>query len=178
MVLFRFYRIVGTGTDEYIGSTKQTIQRRFCIHKALYRSFLSEKTTNCGSFGLFKIYGVENCKIELISELECESKKEARMEERRIYDERRDIIVNLNRPYVSVEENKERVKEWCQVNKDKIKDYKKEFYLDNPEYNKEWYQSNSESVLEQKKEYYIANRNKILARQREKYHANKAKSIL
>ena len=167
MVLFRFYRIVGTGTDEYIGSTKQTIQRRFCIHKALYRSFLSEKTTNCGSFGLFKIYGVENCKIELISELECESKKEARMEERRIYDERRDIIVNLNRPYASVEESKELMKEYSkeyrQENKDKIKNYYKEYCI-----------ANKERMKENQK----ANRDKRNAQQRERRRINRAKSIL
>ena len=148
MVLFRFYRIVGTGTDEYIGSTKQTLTKRFCRHKSSYRGFLAGKTNNCSSFELFKIYGVDNCQIKLISELECESKKKAQIEERRIYDERRDIIVNLNRPYASVEETKEQrnnySKEYRKANKDKLKEYRK------------------------------ANKDKILAQQRERRRAIKS----
>jgi len=167
MVLFRFYRIVGTGTDEYIGSTKNTLSTRFGGHKSSYRRFLARKGKKCGSFDLFKIYGVENCQIELISEKECESKKEARIEERRIYDERRDIIVNLNRPYASVEESKELMKEYSkeyrQENKDKIKNYYKEYCI-----------ANKERMKENQK----ANRDKRNAQQRERRRINRAKSIL
>jgi hypothetical protein len=129
MPLYNFYRIVSdAGKEEYIGSTRQPLYKRFYEHKSKYKSGKNQ----CSCKKIFDNYGVETCSIILISQLECETKEEALREERRIYDERKENLVNRNRPMSLVDELKERRKQYkkqlYEKNKEKMKEYQKKYY--------------------------------------------------
>lgn len=143
MPLYRFYRIVSdVGSDEYIGSTRSPLHKRFWEHRNKY----SKNLLRCASKALFDKYGMETCSIVLIHELECATKEEALREERRIYDERKESIVNIRRPYASHDEKKQygrqRMREYREANKESISQKKKEHY-----------QANKESILQKNREY-------------------------
>lgn len=151
MPLYRFYRIVSdAGPEEYIGSTRSPLHKRFWEHRNRY----SKNILRCASRKLFDKYGVEACSIILIHEMECATKEEAFREERRIYDERKATIVNIRRPYISPDEKKmemsERNKIYQLANMDKFR-----------EANKRHQQANKEIIKQRKKEYQEANRDKI-----------------
>jgi hypothetical protein len=94
------------GPEEYIGSTRQPLHKRFHQHRGEYNG----KRGNCSSKTLFDLYGVDNCSIVLISEMECETRQHALREERRIFDERKDTIVNKLKPITSDDEKKTRIR--------------------------------------------------------------------
>ena len=166
MTLYRFYRIVGSGadSDEYIGSTSQALHKRFYEHKKNYR--LGIPDTKSGT--IFQKYGVDNCSIILIHELECETKQHALREERRVYDERTALrtIVNAYRPSVSPEEAKETAniynKKYFEVHKDEWKERYGETM-------KKHYEAHREEILKRVKEYAEANKEKIKERNKLKY---------
>ena len=62
------YKIIG-GDECYIGSTFKTLETRFKKHIQHYQS-----DNYCSSQYLFNKYGVENCHIEPIEELNCDKK--------------------------------------------------------------------------------------------------------
>jgi len=64
------YKITG-GDLCYIGSTKRSINERFRKHKESYKEWkLGNKKQYCSSFNIFDLFGVENCKIELLEKTE------------------------------------------------------------------------------------------------------------
>jgi len=131
MPLYSFYRIISKeyveGDDEYIGSTVQPLYKRFHQHKTDYKTGRSR----CSSKKLFERFGVENCIIVLISQLDCDTFAHARMEERRIYEERKATIINVKRPYVSLEEQKE----YYEANKEELRAKQKKYRDANKEKN-------------------------------------------
>jgi hypothetical protein len=169
-MLYRFYRIVGSGDKEYVGGTRQPLHKRFYKHKNDYKS--GRRT--CHSYKVFDLYGIENCSIILICELECESKQHALKEERRIYEERREQATNRNRPLISEEEKATYMKAYYEENKEEIRAQKREYmkaYRENLEkptrskeeiatYAKAYYEKNKEEIRAQKREYMKAYREK------------------
>src|SRR5690349_20939148 len=104
----KVYKIVNDETDEiYVGSTKQSLAKRWGSHKSLY---LGHKDGQCKSSILFDRYGIENCSIILIAEYDVENREQQLMKERLHYDALKPFIVNKNRPYVTQEEAKEQEK--------------------------------------------------------------------
>ena len=108
-MLGRVYKI-SNGEDSYVGSTIQSLVRRFSKHKS--DAF---NTSRGGSlFKAFREKGIECFKIELLEELPVvtleDVKVKLRMRERHWYDE---LKPNLNdqRPWVSEEEKKEYLRE-------------------------------------------------------------------
>lgn len=159
MTLYRFYRIVGKGIDdskEYIGSTTQQLHKRLYEHRTNYTT-----KGKCSSKFVFELYGIDNCSIILIHELECESKQHALKEERRIFEERKERIVNKNRPSTLPEEEKADRKILYEKNKDKIK-----------EQTKKWEENNVERRKEARKKYLEANKERI-REQKARYEARK-----
>lgn len=63
------------------------------------------------------------------------------------------------------ERNKEKVKKYREENKDKIKKY-------NNDYNNHYYRKNKNKISNYKKQWYLKNRERIL----KKYHDNKVKN--
>jgi len=101
MPLYHFYRITHKtliDSDEYIGSTRSPLRKRWWNH--------CRPVNHTTSKLLFDRYGRENLCIVLIHSAEYDNPDEARREERRLYEEsvRK---VNLARPWVSPEEKRE-----------------------------------------------------------------------
>jgi ribosomal protein L44E len=109
----KFYKITSDkGNKVYIGSTKSKyLAKRWSDHKFDYKQQNIGLKRRCASCDLFDEYGVENCKIEIIEENEFKSDEERFKREREIYDEYKQniniILVNVNRPSSTIEEQKE-----------------------------------------------------------------------
>ena len=164
MPLYRFYRIVSDiGPEEYIGSTRSPLHKRFWEHRNRYEKGLLQ----CSSKAIFDKYGMSSCSIILIHEMECETREEALREERRIYDERRVTTINERRPYVSPDEKKVelsiRNKEYQKANLDKFREANKRYREANRDKIRE--RNKARSKTEQYKEYQTkyreANREKM-----------------
>ena len=80
-LIFRIYKITcPTDGDSltYYGSTMQTLQQRFRVHKSNYKGWLKGKYSNTTSFRLFERYGAENCTITEIEKPATEQLMHAR----------------------------------------------------------------------------------------------------
>jgi len=151
------YKIWSTLTDKvYIGSTCD-MTKRWCQHKSGYKSWKNGNSKFTSSFLLFDLVGVENSKMTWMHDFPCESKKELSREEGRVQIEHKDFIINR---YTAGQT----MSEYCEANKDRIKEQKKEYY-----------EANKDNISEQKKEYCEANKDKISERDKEYYQANKDK---
>ena len=60
------------------------------------------------------------------------------------------------------EKKKQYDKQYRLDNKERISEQQKQWRLDNKEYNKQWYQDNKERISEKKKQYYHDNKERVL----------------
>lgn len=66
----------------YVGSTTQPLSKRMVKHRCDYKRYLQKKRRDPISvFKIFKEFGIENCKIELVEDFPCESKEELKARE-------------------------------------------------------------------------------------------------
>jgi len=141
----------------YVGSTIQPLAKRWGEHK--YNSLRNPE------YLIYKTINNEwdNWYIELYELYPCNSKEELHKREGEITRE----IGNLNMCIAG-----RTIKEWCQENKDTIKEKAKERYNNNKETikekAKERYNNNKEKILERQKEYREDNKEKINEKKREK----------
>jgi len=159
----KIYKII-VNTDEeylpYIGSTTEKyLSKRMDNHRRNYLYYKNNKDNNKGyisSYILFDKFGIENCKIELIELYSCSCTEELLMRERYWFD----TIKNCNKmkPYVSIEEEKERYLNWIKNNKD--------FLI---KYNKEYRKKNRDELLQKNKDYKENHKKEILIQMKEKY---------
>jgi len=149
----KIYKIVCKETGKvYIGSTKKSLNRRLQEHKQDYKRYCEEKKNYITSFEIFK---KNNYEIVLIEEYPCDSRQQLETRER-YYIENCECI-NKTIPTRTKQE-------YCDENKAKIQEYKKEY---NIQYRKE----NKEKIQEYKKQYREENKQKI----QEYYEENKEK---
>ena len=117
----KIYKITNDYNDEiYIGSTCDTLNRRFSCHK---RDFKSEQCKNRPLYKLMNEIGFERFRIELIEEYTCQDKYQLRQREGHFIRELGTLnilITGRSRP--------ESQKEYREANKDKIKEQQKEYY--------------------------------------------------
>ena len=134
----KIYQINTTlGPEVYYGSTKSTLKQRMAQHKNPH-FFLGTAHL------IFKKYGFENCKIELVEDYPCNSRKELETRER-FYIEN-NVCVNVQIPTrTNVEyrvDNKEKIKtrgkQYYINNVEKIKAQSKQYRIDNIEKRREW----------------------------------------
>lgn len=143
MTVYRFYRIHSLmGTEEYIGSTKQPLSKRYADHTSAFK----KGHLTCRSRVLFEKYGVENCLITLIEEHELPTLEHALREERRIMEERKEYAVNRHRPIVS---------------SDELKQERKELYITHREEIAEFYKQNRDRIKARCLKYYHENKQRI-----------------
>lgn len=120
--LGKIYAIRSHQTDQiYIGSTTETLCRRFDKHK----SYIKENRY-CSSCEILKY---PDAYIELIELFPCSSKEELNKKEGEHI--RANNCVNKYRPSVSKEEQKKEASEWWKNHPEKTKEYndkKKEYY--------------------------------------------------
>lgn len=104
------YKIVSENTDKvYVGSTTQTLEVRFSQHKNCYEKFQNGKYYYITSYELLK---QTDCKIELLENFPCNSRKELCTRER-FYIETLDSCNKIIPGRIQ--------KEWRELNKDKTK---------------------------------------------------------
>lgn len=103
------YKIVSEkGPKCYIGSTrKRYLSNRWADHKSDYRR---QKVMWCASKLLFDEYGMENCRCELIEEVEFKEKEEYLMRERYWIENTPDCVNRNKKPIASDEEQLQRAR--------------------------------------------------------------------
>jgi len=105
----KIYKITSPQIDKiYIGSTTKNLNERLRGHKK------SLKNYNKGIYSYitsFEIIIFNDCKIELIEEFPCNSKKELRIRERH-HIEQNENVINQRIPYLSLEEKKNNTKKF------------------------------------------------------------------
>jgi len=162
----------------YIGSTFDTLHRRFKQHIRHYKDWIKgEKRTYCSCFPHFEKYGIENFDIILIKSYQIYRENHKDTKHLRAYETlwfNRSVCVNQVIPiqYLKKEkdkqyrqDNKGVIAEYRENNKEKIKEHKKKYREKNKEKVKEqkkkWRDNNKEKIKEHKKEYYENNKEKI-----------------
>ena len=114
----KIYKIVNNVDDKiYIGSTRQPLYKRINQHRCRFRS---NNKCQFSSKVLFEKYGIENCSIILIEEVDVKSIEEQRKIEREWFERLKHIAVNLQLPYITKEEIFQQQKLYKIENKDKI----------------------------------------------------------
>ena len=173
----KIYKIYSSQTDKiYIGSTCKTLLNRFGKHK---------RDLNCNSKILFDNY--DDCKIELIRNFPCNSKKELEREEGNIQLLHEKYIVNIgiagrtkeeqNRKYYLKRKDSLKYinyhKKYREKNKEKFKIENKKYREKNREklriQNKKYREKNKEKLRIQSKKYNEKNREKIRIQKKKKY---------
>ena len=142
----KFYKITNDFNDEiYIGSTCNTLVRRFISHKDDCKR---DKNKHRPLYQLMNEIGFDRFRIELIEDYPCEDKYQLRQREGHYIRQ----IGTYNR-WIAGREHKE----WKETNKDKIALKTKENYEKNKEkiFNrrKEFRQNNEELLQAQAKQY-------------------------
>ena len=127
----KIYKITCNETEKiYIGSTTQTLTKRFKQHKNNHKYWKNGKYNNTSIFKLFDEYGKDSCNIELIENYPCDNNKE--LERREAYFIRKNKCYNITIPGRTKKEYKEN-------NKEKIKEEMKKYRENNKEKLKEKY---------------------------------------
>ncbi len=191
------YKLSGGGKF-YIGSTTLTPELRLEEHKTCSTKPSSQRQP---VYRHFVSIGWENVTVETLRECDYRVKRDLLQHEREEYDKvaADPNCLNVNRPLVTAEELKERVKEtaakWHREHKDYVRDRLKEWRSENPdkvreqrarradkarEEHQQWYQENKERKREQVRKWreenpekYEAQKQRSAQRQTEKRRAAK-----
>lgn len=155
--------------DIYVGSTtKKYLSQRFAKHKIDYKRWQEGKRGLTKSYELFEKYGIDNCKIILLENIEAKDYNELAAREAHHIK----ILKCLNK-VIPLRSNKEhyadnkvrileRCKQYREENKDKLDEYRENNKEKIAEQRKKAYEDDKENILKQKQEYYLDNRDKIL----------------
>tara|TARA_R110002153_G_scaffold23946_1_gene76886 strand:+ start:351 stop:857 length:507 start_codon:yes stop_codon:yes gene_type:complete len=161
----KIYKVINKKNNMiYIGSTVQTIEKRWCIHKNHH------KTKNCKTYEKWGDF--EDCEIALIKNFPCNSKKELLKEEREHIE--RVTCVNKATPGGTPKDyyikNKEEInkshKNWNSKNKEHIKQYNKKYEVEN-----------KEKIAKIRKAYQLKNKDVLNEKRRLKYQEKKNKLL-
>ena len=138
----------------YYGSTTQSLNQRFQVHKGDFKLWKQGKKRCYSSFMLLE-QGFDKVAIILVEDYPCNSKQE--LELREAHYIKNIPCINMKIPSGIVAES--------------LQDYKKQYYQSNRdkllEQNKQYKQANRDKLREYDKQYQQANRDKILEYQRE-----------
>jgi hypothetical protein len=182
----KIYKIIDNAyTKMYIGSTTQSLSKRFSMHKSKY--IIWKNNNRCSKitvYDIFEEFGIENCKIELIEECLCENRIQLCKKEGEYI--KNNNCVNKIIPGRTKQEyneaNKDKIleytKQWREANNDNIREYNKEYskankdkiieyYQANKDKLKEYRKTNKDKITEYAKKYHEANKDKINAKRRE-----------
>lgn len=188
----KIYQIVAPDGSKYIGSTICSLVTRFGNHRRAYTSWKQGKERNTSVFSLFEKHGVENCKIELVEDFPCSSKKELERREGELIkviecinevvagrtgeeyrnDNKEQLKEKFKRFYdENIERERERVRKYASENQDKVKERMKKYAQENAdkirERKKRYREANKEREKETKRLWNLKNRDKINERRRE-----------
>jgi len=161
--IIRFYDIYSKlGNLVYTGSTELTIKQRFGQHKCQYKRWKNGKTNHTGSFDLFDKYGIEHCTIKEISSQICDKTTRDAVESGRILLHRADVTrISVNKQLPGVRKDTERKaqqKQYRDDNIDTIKQYNKQYYVDNIDKNKVHYIENIDTIKAHSNEKHVCDK--------------------
>ena len=140
----------------YIGSCHMPMKSRMFIHK---HSPVNKKVE-----AWIEDIGSDELKYEVIAtykDITKQGLKKHEDAEVRKYLRIDDNCLNCQRVYLTVEERKERIKQYYQDNKKKIAEQKKQWCQDNKDKVKQYYQDNKERMKETNKQYRENNKELI-----------------
>ena len=159
----KIYKIVDVGYAKcYIGSTCEKLSQRMTRHRAHYYRYLRGKKekVRISSTLLFDMFGIENCKIELIENFPCETKEEL-LKREGFYIKENNNCINKNiagRSYA----------EWTQDNQTKIQERKYHYRQDKKnilaQKRKQKREDNIEECREKELKHYYKHQDTILGR--------------
>ena len=147
----KIYKITNDYNDDvYIGSTCDTLTKRFSVHKNF-----SVSKKHRPLYVLMKDIGIERFRIDLIEEYPCKDKMELNMREGYYIRDMGTLNIQIagrtKAEYQKTPKVKEYQKLYNQINKDELNKKAKE-YRD----------TNKDEKKKRDKEYYLKNREKIL----------------
>ena len=150
------YTIRSPHTDKfYIGSTTQKLCKRFANHKASYNSYLSNVGNHVSSY---KIIELGDSYIELLEQINCDSKIQLEMREGELIRIHKDLCVNKSIAGRTITQ-------YNLDNSDIIKQRKKKYYANNADnikqYQHQYRKVNTDKINQCNKQYYIDNADKI-----------------
>jgi hypothetical protein len=162
--------------DVYIGSTtRKLLSQRMMGHRADYKGWKNGVKRKTTSYDIFSKYGVENCQITLLEQVNATCKDELYARERHHIES----LACVNRCIVGRSR-----KEYNEDNRGKIAEYKAKYREKNQEqiseynvkYQAKYGEQNQEQISKNQAEYYQANREKKVLQQRE-YYARKKQQL-
>jgi hypothetical protein len=176
-VIYKIYCLDTNVTYVYFGSTTNFRSRKWA-----HKSACNNENNKQHNINLYKTIrdngGFDNFEMVLVEVYPCESKKHLLIREQFHIDQQIDKM-NSVRAYSSVEDNKERDKQYNLNNKDKISEYKKQYRADNKdkivESKKQYHLDNKDTIKEYKKQYHSDNKIIIDAKTKQYYLDNKIK---
>ena len=153
----KIYKITDIAyTKQYIGSTTQPLCKRFSCHKSKYKKWQTTNLNKITVYDIFDEFGIENCKIELVEEFECENKSQLERKEGE-HIKNNDCV---NRCIPGRTHKQYRID-----HKAEIVERKKQYNIDNKaeiaEYNKQYCINHKAEIAEQKKQYCINHKAEI-----------------
>jgi len=182
----KIYKITNDYNDDvYVGSTCNTLVRRFSVHKCDAR-----KHHDRALYKLMNEIGESRFRIELIENYPCEDKYQLNQREgyfirlfgnlnmkiagrtdEEYHQDNKEWINEKHREYKK--QNQDKIKQYNLEHKDHIKQYHKNYREKNDEFlkekNRNYRETNKEIIKQKKKEYYEKNKDIINEKLRLKY---------
>ncbi|MEY3371136.1 MAG: hypothetical protein RLZZ392_162 [Pseudomonadota bacterium] len=179
----KIYTIRSHQTNKvYVGSTVNLLCKRMDQHRAKYRQYLNGTHHFVSSFTMLKY---EDAYIELHVNYPSDSKEELHRREGEVIREFGEMCINMVIPGRTkkeyCEDNKEKIKEknkkYWEANKEKLSKKSKEYREDNKEalleYQKQYREENKDIIKEKQKKYCEVNKNKIKENKKKYMEENK-----
>ena len=161
------YSIRSPHTDKfYIGSTTQSLCKRFANHKSCYNAYVNNIKNYVTSY---KIIELGDSYIELLERFDCENKNELERREGELIRLHKDLCINK----IIVGRTP---KQYQLDNADKIKQYDKQYKLDNVDKIKQYKLDNNDKIKRNDKQYYLDNVN-IIKQRHKQYQIDNADKI-
>ena len=177
------YTIRSPHTDKfYIGSTTQKLCKRFANHKASYNSYLSNVGNHVSSY---KIIELGDSYIELLEEINCDTKTQLEMCEGELIRLHKDLCVNKSIAGRTITQYnldnadilKQYKKKYYANHADNIKQYQHQYRLNNTDKSKQYCIDNADNIKQYKKQYNIDNADKKKQYNKQYHLKNKTPKI-
>jgi hypothetical protein len=166
----RVYKITSEQTELiYIGSTIKTLKERLRKHYSNFKQYLNGKCKI--NYSSFELVQYNDCKIELLHEIECMDREMLRFFEQVEINKHKNCV-NVVDAYFDSENyhanNRDEIlaykKKYRADNRDEILAYKKKYREDNHDkisaYNQQYREDNHENISTYNQQHYIENRDK------------------
>jgi hypothetical protein len=157
----KIYRVF-CGDDEYIGSTTRPLSERMAEHRKHFKTGKTRTTSHL----IFQKHGLENPKIELIEEFQCENIEQLRKREGEIQRERKCVNRRIA-GRAKTEYHRQYYQEHAEKLSEQMRQYRQEHAEERTAYNRQYYQEHAEQLREQKRQYYQEHAEKVREQNRQ-----------